>query len=218
MFVKKLMNQRSLKEELAVMVTRLSILALLIVCVFAGCNIVNKVVKDIPIQETDKLEQTYIGREAWTRALLIDLGEQGVVDRDAQVKIVGLDTHWTGSVTVESPNRHRVTHGLGLERPLTMAAVEGKLNQLFWFTKPEYRYRMNLRKYGKKTAKAIFEHSLFKGMNREAALEAWGYPDEMKSNELSGKLEEQWMYKDIHQKNKKRYVYVSAAAIDSWEE
>jgi len=200
------------------MVTRLSILALLIVCVFAGCNVVNKVVKDIPIQQTDKLDETYIGREAWTRALLIDLGEQGVVDRDAHVKIVGLDLHWTGSVTVEAGSRHRVTHGLALERPLTMKAVEEKLNQLFWFTKPEYRYRMNLRKYGKKTAKAIFEHSLFKGMNREAALESWGYPDEMKSNELSGKLEEQWMYKDIHQKNKKRYVYVSAGAIDSWEE
>lgn len=218
MLVKKLMNQRSLKEELAVMVTRLSILALLIVCVFAGCNIVNKVVKDIPIQQTDKLEQTYIGREAWTRALLIDLGAQGVVDRDAHVKIVGLDTHWTGAVTVESGSRRRFTHGLGLERPLTMAAVEEKLNQLFWFTKPEYRYRMNLRKYGKKTAKAVFEHQLFKGMIREAALESWGYPDEMKSNELSGKVEEQWTYKDIHQKNKKRYVYVSAGAIDSWEE
>ena len=55
-------------------------------------------------------------------------------------------------------------------------------------------------------------------MVREAAIESWGYPDEMKSNELSGKLEEQWMYKDIHQKNKKRYVYVSSGAIDSWEE
>jgi len=200
------------------MVTRLSILALAFACVFAGCNIVNRVVKDIPIQENDKLNETYTGREAWTRALLIDIGAQGVVDRDSHVKIVGLDLHWTGSVTVETSNRHRITHGLGLERPLTMAAVEEKLNQLFWFTKPEYRYRMNLRKYGKKTSKAIFDHQLFKGMKRDAALESWGYPDEMKSNELSGKLEEQWIYKDIRQKNKKRYVYVSDGAVDSWEE
>ncbi|HVO76875.1 MAG TPA: hypothetical protein VMT60_02725 [Candidatus Bathyarchaeia archaeon] len=200
------------------MVTRLSILALAFACVFAGCNIVNRVVKDIPIQENDKLNETYTGREAWTRALLIDIGAQGVVDRDSHVKIVGLDLHWTGSVTVETSNRHRITHGLGLERPLTMAAVEEKLNQLFWFTKPEYRYRMNLRKYGKKTSKAVFDHQLFKGMKRDAALESWGYPDEMKSNELSGKLEEQWIYKDIRQKNKKRYVYVSDGAVDSWEE
>ncbi|MDD4856805.1 MAG: hypothetical protein PHD74_01720 [Candidatus Krumholzibacteria bacterium] len=198
--------------------TRFSVLAVLILGVLAGCNVVNRVVKDIPIQERDKLGETYIGKEAWTRALLIDLRGQGVVDRDAKVEIVDLDLHWNGSVTVQSPNRHRITHNLGLERPLTMAAVEEKLNKLFWFTKPEYRYRMNLRKYGKKTAKAVFEHQLFKGMQREAALESWGYPDEMKSNELSGRLEEQWIYKDIRQKNKKRYVYVTEGTVDHWEE
>ena len=200
------------------MVCRSSILALSVVLLFTGCNVVNKVVKDIPIQEMDKLEETYIGREAYTRALLIDLGPEGVIDRDQKVKIIALDLHWNGSVTVEPANRHRITHGLELERPLTMAAVEEKLNRLFWFTKPEYRYRMNLRKYGKKTAKAVFEHQLFKGMKREAALESWGYPDEMKSNELSGKLEEQWIYRDIIQKNKKRYVYVTEGTVASWEE
>jgi hypothetical protein len=200
------------------MVTRFSILALLIVCIFAGCNVVNKVVKDIPIQETDKLDQTYIGREAYTRALLIDLGPQGVIDRDTKVKLVGLDLHWTGSVTVKGPNRHSITHGLNLERPLTMASVEEKLNKLFFFTTPEYRYRMNLRTYGKKTAKAIFDRQLFKGMKREAALDSWGYPDEMKSVDLSGKLEEQWIYKDVRQKNKKRYVYIIEGFVDTWEE
>jgi hypothetical protein len=200
------------------MVTRFSILALLIVCIFAGCNVVNKVVKDIPIQETDKLDQTYIGREAYTRALLIDLGPQGVIDRDTKVKLIGLDLHWTGSVTVKGPNRHSITHGLNLERPLTMASVEEKLNKLFFFTTPEYRYRMNLRTYGKKTAKAIFDRQLFKGMKREAALDSWGYPDEMKSVDLSGKLEEQWIYKDVRQKNKKRYVYIIEGLVDTWEE
>lgn len=200
------------------MVTRYSILALLIVCIFAGCNVVNKVVKDIPIQDMDKLDQTYLGREAWTRALLVDLGPEGVIDRDTQVKLVSLDLHWTGSVTVKGPNKRNITHGLDLERPLTMASVEEKLNKLFFFTNPEYRYRMNLRKYGKKTAKAIFDRQLFKGMKREAALDAWGYPDEMKSVDLSGKLQEQWIYKDVRQKNKKRYVYIMDGQVDTWEE
>jgi hypothetical protein len=200
------------------MVTRYSILALLIVAMIAGCNVVNKVVRDIPIQEMDKLNQTYIGREAWTRALLIDLGPEGVIDRDTKVRLVSLDLHWTGSVTVKGPNRRNITHGLNLERPLTMAAVEEKLNKLFFFTNPEYRYRMNLRTYGKKTAKAVFDRQLFKGMKRDAALESWGYPDEMKSVDLSGNMQEQWIYKDVRQKNKKRYVYIVEGVVDTWEE
>ena len=200
------------------MVTRYSILALLIVCIFAGCNVVNKVVKDIPIQDMDKLDHAYVGRGAWTRALLIDLGPEGVIDRDAKVKLVALDLHWTGSVTVRGSNRRNITHGLNLERPLTMAAVEEKLNKLFFFTSPEYRYRMNLRKYGKKTAKAVFDRQLFKGMKRDAALESWGYPDEMKSVDVSGSMQEQWIYKDVRQKNKKRYVYIIEGLVDTWEE
>jgi hypothetical protein len=200
------------------MVTRYSILALLIVCIFAGCNVVNKVVKDIPIEEMDKLDQTYVGREAWTRALLIDLGPEGVIDRDTKVKVISLDLHWTGSVTVRGPNKRNITHGLDLERPLTMVAVEEKLNKLFFFTEPEYRYRMNLRTYGKKTAKAIFDRQLFKGMKREAALDSWGYPDEMKSVDLSGSTQEQWIYKDVRQKTKKRYVYIVEGQVDTWEE
>jgi len=200
------------------MATRYSILALLIVCIFAGCNVVNKVVRDIPIQDQDKLDHTYVGREAWTRALLIDLGPEGVIDRDTKVKLVSLDLHWTGSITVRGPNRRNITHGLNLERPLTMAAVEEKLNKLFFFTSPEYRYRMNLRKYGKKTAKAVFDRQLFKGMKRDAALESWGYPDEMKSVDVSGSMQEQWIYKDVRQKNKKRYVYIIEGLVDTWEE
>ena len=200
------------------MVTRYSVLALLIVCIFAGCNVVNKVVKDIPIEDMDKLDQTYVGREGWTRALLIDLGPEGVIDRDTKVKLVSLDMHWTGSVTVRGPNKRNITHGLYLERPLTMVSVEEKLNKLFFFTEPEYRYRMNLRTYGKKTAKAIFDRQLFKGMKREAALDSWGYPDEMKSVDLSGSTQEQWIYKDVRQKNKKRYVYIVEGQVDTWEE
>lgn len=200
------------------MVTRYSILALLIVCIFAGCNVVNKVVRDVPVQDMDKLDKTYVGREAWTRSLLIDLGPEGIIDRDTKVKLVCLDLHWSGSITVRGPNRRNITHALNLERPLTMASVEEKLNKLFFFTNPEYRYRMNLRKFGKKTAKAVFDRQLFKGMKREAALESWGYPDEMKSVDLSGSMQEQWIYKDVRQKNKKRYVYIIEGQVDNWEE
>jgi len=182
------------------------------------CNLVNKVVKDVPIEQEDQLDKQYVGQEAWTRSLLIDLGPEGVVDRDVKVKIVSLDLHWSGSIMVETPNRHRITHALNLERPLTKQAIEEKMNRLFWFQNPEYRYRMNLRKYGKKTAKAIFDHQLFKGMKRDAALESWGYPDEMKSTDIGGRLEEQWIYKDIRQKTKKRYVFIVESQVDNWEE
>ncbi len=201
------------------MLRRLIVPALLGAIVFSGCNLFNKVVtKDIPIQDQDKLEQEYANKTAWTRSLLIDIGPGGVIDRDTQVKIITLDLHWTGSVIVEPPNHHRITHALNLERPLTVAAVNERMNKLFWFTKPEYRYRQNLRKYGKKTAKAIYEHQLFKGMNRDAALESWGYPDEMKSSDIGGQAQEQWIYKDTRRKDKKRYVYIVENNVSSWEE
>ena len=140
------------------------------------------------------------------------------IDRDVKVEIVALDMHWNGAVTVEGPDRRRIRHGLGLERPLTKEAFEEKLNRLFWFKHPDYRYRMNLRKYGKKTAKAVYNHELFKGMKREAALESWGFPDEMNSNEVSGGLQEQWIYRDPRQTGKKRYIYIANGLVDNWEE
>jgi len=194
------------------------ILTLVAVFAFGGCNIANKVVKDIPIEDMDSLEQKYTGKAAWTRALLIDLGPEGIIDRDVKVEIVALDMHWNGAVTVQGPNRRRIRHGLDLERPLTREAFEDKLNRLLWFKHPDYRYRMNLRKYGKKTAKAVYNHELFKGMKREAALESWGFPDEMNSNEVSGSLQEQWIYRDLRQKGKKRYIYVTNGLVDNWEE
>lgn len=201
------------------MTTRMLILAFFILFAFSGCSTVDKVVqKDLGIDEIDKLDETYVGRTAWTRALLIDLGPEGIIDRDTKIKIISLDLHWNGAITVEGPGRRRIRHGLEIERPLTVAAIEQKLNRLFWFNNPEYRYRMNLRKYGKKTAKSIFEHQLFKGMKREAALESWGYPDEMNSIELAGSLQEQWIYRDVRQKTKKRYVYIVDGAVDNWEE
>ena len=201
------------------MAFRISALVLFIVLAVSGCSAVDKMVmKDIPIQETDKLLETYTGKTAWTRSLLIDLGPEGIIDRDIKVKIIDLDLHWNGAVTVEGPGRRRIRHGFEIERPMTMQAVEEKLNRLFWFHNPEYRYRMNLRKYGKKTAKAIFDHQLFKGMKRDAALESWGFPDEMKSIDLGGKLQEQWIYRDVRQKTKKRYAYIIDGIVENWEE
>jgi hypothetical protein len=194
------------------------IFALVAIAALAGCNIVNKVVKDIPVEEMDALKSEYMGKTAWTRALLIDLGPEGIIDRDVKIKIVGLDLHWNGAVTVEGPDRRRIRHGLDLERPLTKVAVEDKLNRFFWFRNPDYRYRMNLRKYGKRTAKAIYNHELFKGMTREAALESWGFPDEMNSTDVGGDVQEQWIYRDPRQKGKKRYIYITSSAVDTWEE
>ena len=119
---------------------------------------------------------------------------------------------------VETPNRKRIRHALNIQRPLTKEKVEEKLHKLFWFKKPEYRYRMNLRKYGKRTAKAIYNHELFKGMKKEAALESWGFPDEVKKWDVGGREEEQWIYKDPRQKTKKRYVYIVNGVVDKWEE
>lgn len=200
------------------MTKRCILATLILVFVFSGCNIFNRVVKDIPIQEMDDLREKYIGRAAWTRSLIIDLKSQDIIDRDIQVEIVDLDMHWNGAVTVKGPKRRRITHGLGLERPLTKMAVEEGLTKLFWFRKPEYRYRMDLRQYGKRTAKAIYNHELFKGMKRDAALESWGFPDEVKSNEIGGVLEEQWIFKDPRVRTKKRYVFIRDGLVDAWED
>lgn len=190
----------------------------LILLVFSGCMMVKTINKDIPIEQMDALEEEYVGRIAWTRALLADLDHSDdIIDRDTQVEIVAIDMYWTGAVTVRGPDRRRITHGLNIERPLNREKFEDRLSQIFWFRKPEYRYRMDLRTYGKRAAKAIFNHELFKGMKREAAFDSWGFPDEMKENELGGVLNEQWIYIDPRQ-NKKRYVWLIDGVVDKWEE
>ena len=194
------------------------VLALVAVVAFSGCAVKNNIVKDIPIEEMDQLNEEYLGKTAWTRSLLLDIGPEGFIDRDVEVKFIGLDLHWSGAVTVEGPDRRRLRQALDLERPLTMGAFEEKMKRLFWFKHPDYRYRMNLRSYGKKTAKAVYNHELFKGMKREAALESWGFPDEMNSTDVGERLQEQWIYRDPRQKGKKRYIYVTDGLVDSWEE
>jgi hypothetical protein len=77
---------------------------------------------------------------------------------------------------------------------------------------------MNLREYGKRTARAIRDNELFKGMPREAAIESWGWPDEMLSNDIGNEVSEQWIYKDPTQKTKKKYIWLRDSIVDKWEE
>ncbi len=200
------------------MVKRYLLFMVVILLVSSGCMMVQTINKNIPIEQMDALEENYVGRTAWTRALLADLDHsEDIIDRDTEVKIIGIDAHWTGAITVRGPDRKRITHGLNIKRPLDSKKFEEKLSQIFWFKKPTYRYRMDLRTYGKRAAKAIFNHEFFKGMKREAALDSWGYPDEMNENEVGGVLHEQWIYIDPRQ-NKKRYVWLVDGAVDKWEE
>lgn len=200
------------------MIKRCILLTFIMLFVLSGCKVVSTVKKDIPIEQRDALEEDYLGRKAWTRALLVDLDHSDrIINRDTEVEIIGLDMHWNGAVTVRGPDRKKITHGLNLKRPLTSKKFEEKLTQIFWFKKPTYRYRMDLRTYGKRTAKAIFNHELFKGMKRQAALDSWGFPDEMNENELGGVLNEQWIFIDPRL-NKKRYVWLVDGVVDKWEE
>lgn len=201
-------------------------LALLLVMVFSGCKVIDTQVKDLSLQEMDSLEEKYIGGKAWTRSLLINIETDTrvdresilIIDRDIEVKVIDLDMHWNGAVTVKGPGRKIVRHALNIERPVTIEAYEEALSRALWFKKPDYRYRMNLRKFGKKMAKAIANHELYKGMRMEAALESWGFPNDRNKNEIGNVLQEQWVYKDPRDKTKKRYIFFKDSIVDNWDE
>ncbi len=201
-------------------------LALLLVLVFSGCKAVDAQLKDLSLQEMDSLEEKYIGKKAWTRSLLINIekntrlnrDEIMIIDRDIEVKVVDLDMHWNGAVTVMGPDRKVVRHALNIERPVTIETYEEALGRALWFKKPDYRYRMDLRKFGKKTAKAIANHELYKGMKMEAALESWGFPNDKNRNDIGDTVQEQWVYKDPRDRTKKRYIYFKDSIVDNWDE
>jgi hypothetical protein len=186
--------------------------------ILSGCGAVNTQLKDIPIEQMDQLQEDFIGRTAWTRMLVVDIGTNGIIDRDVKVEIVSLDLHWNGAVGVRGPNRKIIRHNLGIERPLTKEKFEDALNKAFWFRDPDYRYRMNLRAFGKRTAKAVYNHELYKNMQSEAALYSWGFPDEVNKSDIGGVNLEQWTYKDPRQVNKKRYIWLNDGKVDRWEE
>ncbi len=197
---------------------RLILPALCILLLISACGAYKTIDKDIPLEESDELNEVYVGRIAWTRALIVDIKQTGVVDRGTEVEIVELDLHWGTAVGVRGPNKRKYRHALELERPVTKEAFDVAMERLFWFDKPEKRYRMNLREYGKRTARAIRDNELFKGMNRDAAIESWGWPDEMLTNDIGGVVSEQWIYKDPRQRTKKKYVWLVDGSVDKWEE
>ncbi|MBN1164198.1 MAG: hypothetical protein JXB45_06445 [Candidatus Krumholzibacteriota bacterium] len=196
--------------------------ALVLILVLSGCKAVNTTVdvikKDIPVEDMDGLKDEYIGKKAWNRSLLADIGGNGVLDRGTEVIIVELDMHWTGAVGVKGPNRRKIRHTLNLERPVTKETYVQALNRLFWYDKPDKRYRMNLRKFGKRTARAIRDNELFKGMVREAALESWGFPDETSVSEIGEYKDEQLIYRDPRLRTKKRYIILRDGLVESWVE
>ena len=146
--------------------------ALCMLLLVSGCGAYKTVDKDIPIEEMDSLGEKYVGRTAWTRALIVDIKQTGIIDRGTEVEIVELDLHWGTAVGVKGPNKRKYRHALNLDRPVTSEAFDEAMDRLFWYDKPEKRYRMGLRKYGKRTARAIRDNELFKGMPIEAAIES----------------------------------------------
>jgi len=184
--------------------------------VIVGCSHVKKiVVKDIPLEEQIQLLEKYRGMTAWTRVVMDDLKRRGVVPRDTKVKIIDLDFHWNGAVTIMTRKHKRIVYGLELPRPLTVQAIEDKLHEIFWFKSPLLRQVAYIRKWGKRTARAIKNHDVFIGMPAEAALESWGIPDKINAHEIGGKREEQWVYKvGKHRK----YIYVIDNRVTKWED
>jgi hypothetical protein len=193
-----------------------------------GCSKMSKVkqaiVKDVPIEERNRLLEKYTGRIAWTRAVLEDLtkrdvvpGEtrKGIIARDTKIEIVDINFAFKGAVTVQTMKKKRIVHGLEIERPLSVVKIEDKMDEIFWFKSPMLRHVDYIRKWGKKTARSVRNHEVFIGMPKEAALESWGIPTDVRINEIGGNKEEQWVYKDG---KKSRYIYISDGKITKWEE
>ncbi len=191
-------------------------LILILILVLFGCSTVkHAIIKDIPLEKQEALLEKYKNRKAWTRIVLEDLSQRGVVQRDTKIKIIDLDFHMNGSVTVRGPKKKKIVHGLNLERPLSVESIETKLAEVFWFKSPMLRQVDYIRKWGKKTGRAIRNHEVFIGMEAEAALESWGIPTETKSFEIGGQKEEQWIYKVG---NRSKYIYIVNDKITRWED
>ena len=193
-------------------------LAILAVAAIAvSCSTVkDQVLSDIQIQDQKNLLEQYVGRSAWTRIILEDLGEAGALPRDTKVKIVDLDFHFTGSVTVETPKkRKRYVYGMEIERPMDVEKVQEKMDDTFWFKDPVLRQVDYIRSWGKKAARAIRAHEVFIGMPSAAALESWGVPNEVNANEIGGKLNEQWVYR-VGKRSK--YIYIIDGKVSKWED
>lgn len=192
---------------------------------FGSVEKVNKVIsKDIPIEEQLALLEKYQGRHAWSRALIEDITEREaapgeekkrVILRDTKITIIDMNFAYNGSITVEDPKRKKIDAGLNIERPLTVEKIEHRLSELFWFDDPTLRQVSYIRKWGKKTAQSVVNHEVFVGMPSDAAMESWGFPDEIRVSEIGTEKEEQWVYKEG---KRNRYIYVIGGKVGRWEE
>ncbi|UCH82961.1 MAG: hypothetical protein JSW50_10855 [Candidatus Latescibacterota bacterium] len=190
-----------------------------------GVNKVNKVIsKDIPIEEQLALLEKYQGTHAWARGLIEDITEREevpgepkkrIVLRDTKITIIDMNFSYNGAITIEDPKRKRIDAGLAIERPLSVEKIEDRLNELFWFQDPVLRQVAYIRQWGKKTAQSVVNHEVFVGMPEEAAMESWGFPDEIRVSEIGGGKEAQWVYKEG---KRNRYIYVLDGKVARWEE
>ncbi|HEU4366167.1 MAG TPA: hypothetical protein VFT13_11970 [Candidatus Krumholzibacteria bacterium] len=192
---------------------------LAMVAALAACSSVkNVVVKDIPLEEQELILKEYKDRIVWTRAVLQDLGEGGSLPRDLKVRIVDVAMVYEGTVTVQTlQKKNRVRQGLNIERPLNKEKIDAALAELFFFEDPVLRHVSYIRKYGKKTARAIMEHEVFVGMPSDAALESWGTPAKKNTNSINDVVNEQWIYPS-QVANKNRYIYIANGKVLRWDE
>jgi hypothetical protein len=220
-----------LEEDLIVLKNVLSgiiILAVMIGSMGCGSTNFNKIKpaisKDIPIEEQLALIEKYQGIHAWSRSVIEDITEREpapgepkkrVVLRNTKVTIVNMNFSYNGSITIEDPKRKKIEAALDIERPLSVNKIENRLGELFWFKDPTLRQVDYIRKWGKKTAQSVVNHEVFVGMPAEAAMESWGYPDEIRVSEIGTEKEEQWVYKEG---KRNRYIYVIGGKVGRWEE
>ena len=200
-----------------VMQVKRLLIILPLVALIAACSTYKRVVvKDIPLEEQKLITDTYVGRIGWSRGVIEDLGEGGSLPRDSKVRITGIGMQYSGTVTVQTPNRKKkIVHGLELDRPLTMESIDAKMDHLFWFQDPTMRQVAYIRQWGKKTARAIMSHDVFVGMSAEAAIESWGFPAKTNTNDIGGKRNEQWVYPSGKKSN---YIYIIDGKVSKWED
>jgi hypothetical protein len=200
---------------------RLKSLAWVLAAVVAasGCSSVKKVVvKDIPLEEQERILGEYKDRIVWTRLVIADLGDAVAVPRDEKVRIVDVGMHYRGSVTIQTlKKKNKVVHGLDLDRPLNKEKIDARLADLFWFDDPTTRHVAFIRKYGKKTAKAIMEHEVFAGMTADAAEASWGPPARKQVTELQGVVNERWIY-PTGAPNKTKSLDLKDGKVFRWDE
>lgn len=193
------------------------LLLLPLILLVAGCSTVkDQVVQGLAIEDQNAVLELYKDRSAWTRIILEDLGDGGSIQRDTKVKIVNVDMHFKGAVSVETQKkRKRIVHGLQIEPPISVEKIHGRMDDIFWFKDPMLRQVDYIRKWGKKAARAIRDHEVFVGMTAEAAEESWGVPEKRNISEIGGKRNEQWVYPVA---KRSKYIYIIDGKVSKWED